>query len=117
MDWALFFMWARLYQKTPPGPGRDDVWWGLAGSIGHMLEILPLLALLLGVFDAPSIPGASVSPPSPFLPFPPHHTHCAGWARLQGPPSHACSCIHSQLQEPSEIFLLPTSSQQYIPAA
>ena len=30
--------------------------WGFLGAILHMLEILPLVALLLGLFTLPAIP-------------------------------------------------------------
>lgn len=58
-DWALAFMWYRLYKACNNAEDKDMVRWGLLGAWFHMLEILPLLALLLGVFPVPSIPGAT----------------------------------------------------------
>mmetsp|Transcript_9004 Transcript_9004/g.26987 ORF Transcript_9004/g.26987 Transcript_9004/m.26987 type:complete len:680 (-) Transcript_9004:862-2901(-) len=59
-DWALAFMWYRLYKACNNAEDKDMVRWGLLGAWFHMLEILPLLALLLGVFPVPSIPGCLI---------------------------------------------------------
>ena len=57
-DWLLILVWARLALKTRPRT-PTYVWWGLAGAMLHMAEILPLLILLVGLIHPPPwIPGA-----------------------------------------------------------
>ena len=55
-DWLLLAVWGRLaILSTRPVP--SFVWWGLAGAFLHMAEILPLVALLVGLVPSPSIFG------------------------------------------------------------
>jgi quinol monooxygenase YgiN len=55
-DWLLLFVWGRLYFTVDPVK-KKYILFGFIASIGHMLEILPLVSLLIGLVPVPSTPG------------------------------------------------------------
>ena len=57
-DWLLLIVWGRLYYLAAPEQ-RKWVKFGLFGAGLHMAEILPLVALLVGLVPAPWLPGES----------------------------------------------------------
>lgn len=71
------------YSEPLQAGGRCSMWglaqvyrWGFLGALTHMAEILPLVALLVGLVTLPSIPGSiliAVSEPLTCAPRPPTH--------------------------------------------
>ena len=57
-DWLLMIVWGRLVYLGPR-PVPAFAWFGLAAACLHMAEILPLVALLVGLVPTPWIPGGA----------------------------------------------------------
>ena len=63
-DWLLVIVWGRL-AALGPRPVPAFAWFGCAAACLHMAEILPLVALLVGLVQTPWIPGAPPQNPRP----------------------------------------------------
>lgn len=73
--------------------------WGFMGAVAHMVEILPLVALLVGLVKLPSIPGSiliAVSEPLTCAPKPQtdaQHLMILGRQAPPSGPSLSRSCV------------------------